>query len=275
METNRGGLSSPGPGEPRDNELAGIGGNNPPDDVTILREAMAVEAAPLLERKDELLETALEFDVIGDEETSKRAADLIKGLMACRKAAEAARVARKEPFLAGERAVDGFYNTSLIGPLDKTKVNVERRLTIYQRAKADAERREREAEAQRQREEADRQRAAAEAAAAAIETPGDLSAAIAAEDQAAQAAADAAQAKRAAEVKPAELSRTRGNLGAVASLRTFWDAENIDRATLDLEALRSHLPMEALEKAVRSFIRAGGRQLTGAHIFENTSTAVR
>lgn len=74
---------------------------------------------------------------------------------------------------------------------------------------------------------------------------------------------------------PAELSRIRGEAGSVSSLRTFWSFRNISRGELDLEQLRAHLPIGALETAVRSFIDAGGRSLKGVEIFEDQTTTTR
>ena len=54
-----------------------------------------------------------------------------------------------------------------------------------------------------------------------------------------------------------------------------WVFDEIDRASLDLEALRFHIPADGLEKAVRSFIKAGGRELRGTRIFETTAATVR
>ena len=51
--------------------------------------------------------------------------------------------------------------------------------------------------------------------------------------------------------------------------------DEIDRASLDLEALRFHIPADGLEKAVRSLIKAGGRELRGTRIFETTVATVR
>ena len=100
---------------------------------------------------------------------------------------------------------------------------------------------------------------------------------IEAESAAAQAKADAVKARKAAEAKPADLSRIRGDHGSVMSLRSNWvhDEGSLDRATLDLEGLREHLPVEALHKAIRSYIKAGGRELDGVRIFEQHKTGVR
>lgn len=97
------------------------------------------------------------------------------------------------------------------------------------------------------------------------------------------AAADAAQraektanrSEAIANQKPAELSRVRGEAGSVSTLRTYWTFRDLDRAALDLEALRQHLPADALATAVRAFINAGGRELRGATIYETQETLTR
>lgn len=73
----------------------------------------------------------------------------------------------------------------------------------------------------------------------------------------------------------ADLSRVRGEAGSVSSLRTFKNFRSLDRKTLDLEALRSHIPLSAYETAVRSFIDAGGTELRGVEIFDDTGTTTR
>lgn len=253
----------------------GIGDNAPPSDIEILRERLVDMNAALLARRDDLLAAIPRVpETIGDEETCGKVADMVKLFTACTKTAEAARVAAKEPFLESGRAVDGFFK-QITDPLDRAKKTIEARITGYQRIKAAEERRRREAEEQRQREEAARLTREAAERAAQMRSQAELEAAVSAEELARQAAADAERAAHAAAAKPAELSRSRGDFGAVASLRTFWDLRELDRAKLDLESLRAHLPMDALEKAVRAFVRAGGRVLRGVEIFENTTTQVR
>jgi len=85
----------------------------------------------------------------------------------------------------------------------------------------------------------------------------------------------AARLEKKADANQAELSRTRGDLGSVSSLRTDWVHDEVNRATIDLEALRPHLPAEAIDQAIRSFIRAGGRELRGTRIYEQTTAVVR
>lgn len=71
-----------------------------------------------------------------------------------------------------------------------------------------------------------------------------------------------------------ELSRLRGDT-SMASLSEYWIGTVEDRAKLDLEALREHIPFAALEAAVQSFVTAGGRQLRGAVIFQDMKSVVR
>ena len=154
-------------------------------------------------------------------------------------------------------------------------------------ASAEAQRAAAEAALQaRAREAAEREtaeREAAEAAriaakAAAEREAADLKAAEAVQKAADQAAADAVKASRAAGAKAADMSRSRSDHGSVSSLHTFWDhkpedpncIDSVDRTKVDLEPLRQHLPMDALDKAVKALVKAGGRELRGVTIFENT-----
>jgi chromosome segregation ATPase len=75
--------------------------------------------------------------------------------------------------------------------------------------------------------------------------------------------------------KPSELSNVHGEFNSLAVSQRAWVFTPIDRQALDLEALRSHLPMDALEQAVRSFIEAGGRTLRGTLIIEDRETHIR
>lgn len=245
-------------------------------DTDIMREFLGEVIEPLTARTQELLGSVGRMPtVIADDITNGRAADLVKMITACMKNSEADRVARKEPFLEGGRINDGIFNAGILEPLKRAKIDVERRMTLYQRERAEAERKRREEIARHEREEAARlAREAAEREAAAA-TEAEVDEAISADALAQQREADAITAQKAAEAKPAELSRQRSDYGAVASLRRFWDFTDLDRDKIDLEALRSHLPLDAIEKAVRSYIRAGGRDLRGVTIFENTATSVR
>jgi len=89
----------------------------------------------------------------------------------------------------------------------------------------------------------------------------------------AEAAAEHAMAKAAA--KTADLARTRSDYGSLSTLQEQWTFRELDRQKLALGQLRQHIPQDALEAAVRSFIKAGGRRLTGVKIFKTTVSQVR
>lgn len=103
----------------------------------------------------------------------------------------------------------------------------------------------------------------------------------AAREEANRAAEIRAAAESAASVTDAELTRSRGARGGVSSLTTFWDFRDVDRATLDLESLRPHVPMDAFETALRSYMKANkerldaGHQLNGVTFFKNHRTGGR
>lgn len=111
-----------------------------------------------------------------------------------------------------------------------------------------------------------------------------------------QAADSRAIAERQAAAPPAELTRARGGRGGVSSLTTFWDFRDLDRDVLmaDLQAklkapgdvpsileLLPHIPMTAIEQAIRAYVTAnkdritGGHKLKGVTFFENYRTGVR
>lgn len=248
--------------------------NNPPADADPLRERLAADHEPILSRADELLAAFQRVPAEIDADTAGKASDYVKMVAASIKDLDRIRVSEKEPYLAGGRTVDGFFKAP-VDKLEKVKREVEARLQKHLRAVAEAERRRREEAERLAREEADRKRREAEAAAAEIATAKQLDDAVAKEEAARQADADAARAAQQADAKPADLARTRSDYGSLATLRTSWAFKDLDRATLDLDALRQHLPADGLEKAVRSFIKAGGRQLRGCTIFEAETAVVR
>jgi hypothetical protein len=50
-------------------------------------------------------------------------------------------------------------------------------------------------------------------------------------------------------------------------VKPTWTFKDLDKAELNLEALRYHVGREALEEAVRTYIRYGGRVVKGVDIF--------
>jgi hypothetical protein len=78
-----------------------------------------------------------------------------------------------------------------------------------------------------------------------------------------------------AEGSAASLTRIRGDAGSVSSKRVFKNFRNVERAKLDLEALRQHITLSAYETAIQSFIDAGGTELRGVEIFDDSTVATR
>lgn len=61
---------------------------------------------------------------------------------------------------------------------------------------------------------------------------------------------------RAAAAPASAFTQSRGRAGGLSSLRTYWDLRNVDRAKIDLEALRPYFTTDALEKAARAYLNA-------------------
>lgn len=269
-----------------------IGHNQSPSDAEILNEKLQDKYADILKRADDLAGGYERSPlIVEDDTTAGKLGDFILQIGQFLKNADSTRVAEKEPHLMAGRTVDGFFK-ALADPLTKAKSALTDRLTNYQRAKAEKERLAR-LETERLANEA-AQKAAAEAAEKEAELAlaaatgdhaqvGSLESEVVVAQEAAQIAyADVAMAEKDSNVKPAELSRTRGSLGSVASLRRFWDHKNLDRNTVDLESLRPYFAQADIEKAVKGYIKANHpspntpfRQIAGVEIFENTATSVR
>jgi hypothetical protein len=236
---------------------------------------LEAEIAALLARRDQLVEGVAHMpEAIEDEDTERRASDLARMIGAAIKVSETTRMARNEPARQAQALVNAVYGR-ISEPLTRARNIVLQKLTVFQRAKADAARRRLEEVARQQREQAERERLEAEMLAQIAKTEPELDVALGREEMARQTDADADRTERMAQAKPAELSRTRGEYGSVASLRTVWEFSDLDRDNLDLAALRPYLPQAALEQAVRAYIRAGGRTLRGVHIYSSTKTSVR
>lgn len=251
--------------------LVGLHHNNPPSEAEIVREKLDANHADLVARRDALLAgVARAPETISDDATCGRVADFVKQLTAHIKTSEAARTAAKEPYLSAGRAVDAYFK-GVTDPLDAAKKTLSKRMDAFINAKIAKERREREEAARLAREEAERQERELMAKAADMKGP-EADVAI---DDALQAKADADRAAREASAKSADLGRTRGDLGGVATARTTWEVEVLDIHAVPLESLRPYLAVDAVERAIRAFVRAGGRSLPGVRIYEDTRAVVR
>lgn len=291
------------------------------DELTLYLEQTYAEDVA---RTEALLAKGREFLVIGDDQADSEATEFLVKVRARWKASEASRVAEKTPYDDNAGRVHAFFKTKVLDllglaptdkkifdPVTRTDLGLGPRInmaqTIYKTAKAEAERKRREEEARlATEEERKRREAAAAAERAALEAE---RAAARKRSEESRAAAEAEAAKRRAEaesareaenraaeeraaaqaaaaVSMADLSRSRGERGGSASLKTFTDFRDLDRETVDLEKLRPYLPDKALEQAMRGWldankaaaataIKTGVQPIKGVVIFESYRSAGR
>lgn len=195
---------------------APIGHNRPrPPTPEEIRELLGEDYASFIKRREELLSGAERFDqanpLIKSDEICGKAADFAasKGAMGqFLTAAEAARTAAKEPYLAGGRMVDGWF-ASLVMPIKQAQQNVLTKVTAYLRAEEERKR----AEAQARAAQAAADAARAEQRAMRSMKPAEI-------DYAAEAAARAEQAER--EAKAKQQTRIAGDYGTSIGLRGTW-----------------------------------------------------
>ena len=255
---------------------AQIGHNVAPDTDPLLGR-LQENHADLLGRKAALLGACERApQEIADEETAGKMADFVqKQIDPFLKRAKDVHQSEKEPFLSAGRTVDGFWHT-LIDDLEKWKINLNKVRKAYADEKAAAEKKRLDEIAAAQRAEAERLRWEAEEKAAVLKDNADLNRAIEAGEAAERARIAAERAAKEAAAKPAEMGRSRGEHGGLTTLRQFWNFSDVDCAKIDLEALRAHFPSDAIEAAIKSWIRANeetlktGGGLVGVRIFRDT-----
>jgi hypothetical protein len=264
----------------------GIGGNSPPDpmDPVSIRLRLTESEAALTKRRDDLLAGVARFEVafpaIDNDEDQARAGDFMKQIQQAIKVANDRFKPAKQPYLEGGRIVDTFFK-GIREPLEAGLDRVRRPMTVYAQ---EQERIRREVARRVAEEAAARARQIAEEAAAAQQAEADrLEAARAGEyvppppvdvtpatlDDAIEAANAAASAARAAEARPAEFSRTRGDMGAVSSLREIVTVELVDLAQVPLEFLAFN------ESAARKAAQAGRADIPGVRIVRTNHIQTR
>lgn len=255
--------------------VAAIGHNQAPE-TDPLTDRLKEDYASLLSAADLLAGQLAHLpDRITTEEQRSKAVEFAAlKLGATAQRLEDAHETEKKPFLAAAKTCDRV----LLHPakaLREGKQRVERLIGGYLADLAEKERQARAAEALRQRLEAERLQAEAERAAQEAATDDALQAAIETEDKAAEAHYEADLKEQAAEASNPDLTRARTASGVLSSLKTEWRCQGFDRTSLDLEPLRPYLPQDAIEKAIRAFIKAGHRSLRGADIREVPKATIR
>lgn len=277
----------------------GIGHNNGPEWLPIgdeLDQRLVKAHKKPMKRADDLIEAA-PIAKVENESQLKKATERVRQIQASLTELDGQRGAEKAPYRLGGAQVDGFFNEKA-EELAKIKIGLERLMNAYN-AKVVREAREKAARAKAQAEAVARVAALAaevkrrQADAAALKAKGAKSIAKAAEkiveadiaqDAAAEAGAQLTMAERNLHRPAAEISRVHSPNG-VSSMREFVDFRNVDRKKIDLEKLRSHLPLAAIETAIRQYIGANteaikagikGREqpLAGVEFFINGRTGI-
>jgi regulator of protease activity HflC (stomatin/prohibitin superfamily) len=194
-----------------------------------LQEELKQLTAPLAKRCDELSgaferwKTATK-GMIDNAEMNGKSADFVKQVKVHVRAIDTKRVAEKEPFLTAGKTVDAFFK-AMAEPMSDIVKKIEGEMTVYAREVEKERRRVAEEAAAKARAEA------AEAAAIAERT-----ASLDVLDTAIQKDQIATQMTKAAAAPAAEFSRSRGDLGAVGSLRSgAWLAEITDKRAIPVE----------------------------------------
>jgi hypothetical protein len=214
----------------------------------------------LIARRNHLVEGAkpwLEIKRVDDDEAAGACAENVRMVNAFAKVAEARRTEQKQPFLEAERTVDGWHR-ALKESLQPALKHYHALLNAFAERKRADEQRRREDEARLAREEASRR--AREAADAIAES--DARNADAALQRAQEASQRAQDAQAAAHARPADLDRTRGSYGAVASTRRTWGYEVEDITQVP----RSFLQVDA--DKVRAAMRDAGRSSDGRPLID-------
>ena len=255
--------------------------HNLADPLQRLREDLAEAHADLIARRDELLAGVERAPTtVTDEDMNKRLTDFGGQLAKAAKLAEARHEIAKRPHLEAGRVVDAFFVAGIAARLRAASKTIADRLTVFQKAKEAAARKAAEEAERARREEERKAREASEAAFRAAQAAERDAKSQAERDAAMQRAIDAeADANRAAEQarlsaaiaasKPADLSRTHGDLGTTSSLRPSWKYEVVDPAAEP----REYLVLD--DQKIRAAIKSGVRQIVGLRIFEHAETRFR
>jgi hypothetical protein len=231
----------------------------------LLRDLRA-DTTALAARTDELVAAFTRFcdktaDGIADDEVLAKAGDFVRQLSAHIAAVDSRRTVIKAPVLAAQRTIDGFFKSSLAGPVENAKAIVTRSIDDYMRKlrqEADARARE---EAARQRAEADRlareaeQRRSSTLMDAAVE---------------AEAWADATAAA------PVTVAPVRSDFGTTISTRKGpWKVRITDIAKVPYPFLMVNEPVLLATARTNPEIEAGGQPIPGVEFYREIKSSIR
>lgn len=264
----------PQPGLGLDPRL-GIGGNSPPPEFSIDNHVAGLAArlnadhfAMMNEKVGPIAQRANDApQAFANDEDLANAADIVTDARAARAELDGLRKKEKEPFKLGVETVDDFFRDP-IKRLDRIVTVFEDRATVYTREK----RRKAEAAAQAERDRLAREADEARQKAAVAAEFGDEAEANEHSEAAAQAEARIEEAAPQTAPEP-----VRGTTGGSARSRAEWTFEIEDFAKLDLNALRDFIAPEAVEKALKAYVklRKATAKVEGVRFFEEEKASLR
>jgi hypothetical protein len=245
-----------------------IGANRPP---LVTAEQLAKDYGYVEEAvsgfEKQLADTPL---VIEDDEDLAIITALVPKLRGGIKRVDDLRDQNKRPHLDANDVIQKFFK-AFETRIEAVKTTLEKRGKSYMDKKAAAETARLEAEAAAARAaQAEHEKAAVTAA-----QSGDTEAMKAASTAAREAETRAETASVAATAKPADLVRTTTASGNTASLKQNWVGTVVNFSTIDVVKLRPYFGPADIEKALRAFVKAGGRECSGAEIKQETSPDFR
>jgi hypothetical protein len=244
---------------------AGPGHNRPPT----LREELELASAPLRAEVEAVAEMANRTPraIKGGKDLDEVSGLIVEARRIVR-AVEAERTAAKAPHLEASRTVDGFYAVQK-DRVDRILGTFQKIADEYTRARAEEERRARAAEAARLREEEEAKRRQADEA---RRTSTKEKRANEAWDLAAQATV----AEEAAAAPAADLVRTTTASGFTAGAQAVWTFKVEEWTAIDLETLRPFLKVDAIEAAIRAFVRQHHDRvpLRGVRIYQDVKARI-
>jgi hypothetical protein len=268
--------------------------HDPSTNLPPLGEQLVLETIALETRIAERVASAQERAVVATEDDAEKATLLLAMMRELYGEVDAARTARKAPYLEAGRVIDAHFadlQFPLVGPSPKQKFGgaygeLHARLDGYRKrreAEAAAERARLEAEARRQREAAEaaeRKRREAEEAQRRATTAAEAEKARrqkAENELAARKAADAAVDLEARAVNAEAPVVIHSGYGPKASRRVVYRVEIVDLSLALRHCLKvdQHKIREAVQAVYDRQLRAGIRELPGAKIIADSTTQVR
>lgn len=247
-----------------------LGHNNPPSDIQIVGERLS-DKERLLRSHVTLIKLIEAPSIINDEQEAGCVTDALKAVKGVIRKVSEIHKEVKDPYLECGRLVD-TWKKRLETEFDAIGSKYAKPLNEFleRRAREERARQLEAARVERERAEAFAAEAQAHAAAGINDTANELlDAAVSTEMMAER------MEKTVHTATPSQLTRTRSTTGASASQKLVWVGEIQNISAIDLNSLRSHFALDAIQRAVNAFVRDGGRQLDGVVIEQKAQLNVR